>query len=155
MMTAAVASFAVVPPSRPTMPKIGVLQLDRQPKCGNDIRGHAFGLVAATNREDQQRILCGQPRSTQPFGEGGVPTLIVDAGGQLRDIVGRRIGLDIADLAKVVDRVGRMPGRSAHPDDEQPASPFPQGREPARHVLNPLGVDGIDHGDRFDRETLC
>ena len=49
----------------------------------------------------------------------GVPALVVDAGGQLGDVVGRRVGLEAADLAEVVDGVAGVAGRAADAEDEQ------------------------------------
>ena len=52
----------------------------------------------------------------------GVPALVVDARGQLGDVVGRRVGLEAAELAEVVDGVAGVPGRAAHAEDEEPAA---------------------------------
>ena len=50
------------------------------------------------------------PRSH--LAEDGLPSFVIGAGGQLRDVVGRRIGFEAADLAEIIDGV-RGIGRAA------------------------------------------
>ena len=105
MTTQASATWAVKPPSRPTMPKI-------------DAPAPWASSSARTMLTDTPRS--GSPPPTentstpsaapslgaaQPFRERGVPTLVVGPGRELRDVVGRGVGLEAADLPEVVDGV--------------------------------------------------
>ena len=85
----------------------------------------------------------------QPLGEGGVPALVVGPGGQLRDVVGRRVGLEVADLAEVVDRVRGVAGRSADAEDEQPAAAIADGREADGDRLDRVGVERFEDRRRL------
>ena len=60
--------------------------------------------------------------TVEPRGEGRLPSLVVGARGELGDVVGRSVALDQAELAKVVDRVGGVPGAAADAKDEQPTT---------------------------------
>ena len=76
----------------------------------------------------------------EPFSqarERRVPALVVDARGQLGDVVGRRVGLEAADLAEVVDRVAGVPGRAADAEDEQPSAR-------SRIAASPLATASIE-----------
>ena len=115
---------AVKPPSRPTMPKIGA------PHARAPARGRGRGSPRRSSRRRRRRrrrraARRARPRreTSQPRGEAGVPALVVDAGGQLGDVVGGRVGLEAADLAEVVDRVAGVAGRAADAEDEQPPAP--------------------------------
>ena len=57
----------------------------------------------------------------QPFHEAGFPTLVIDSGGQLRNVVRGSIGFDARDLPEVIDGVGGMARSTPNPQDEQPA----------------------------------
>ena len=59
-----------------------------------------------------------EPRATP---RSRLPALVVGPGGQLRDVVGRRVALEVAELAKVVDGVRGVPGAAADAEDEQAA----------------------------------
>ena len=56
--------------------------------------------------------------SSQPANTVSQPSSLV-ARGQLGDVVGRRIGLDAAQLAEVVDRVAAVAGAAADAEKEQ------------------------------------
>ena len=71
------------------------------------------------------------------------PALVVGARGQLRDVVGRRVGLDAGDLAEVVDRVRGMRRAAADAEDEEPAARAAQIRQQGRHALDRVLVDAL------------
>ncbi len=111
---------------------------------------HVLLAVAAADREDQQRVASRARREpSQPLGEAGVPALVVDAGGQLGDVVGRRVRLEAADLAEVVDRVAGVAGRAADAQDEQPPPAVAGRREAFGHALDDVGVDRVGHNYGF------
>ena len=74
-------------------------------------RAHDVGRdVLARRRRRRPRRRARRPSApsrepSQPRRERGVPALVVGPGGQLGDVVGRRVGLEVADLAEVVDGV--------------------------------------------------
>ena len=88
------ASSASAPPGCPTTPKIAaptaVRELDRVDEVDRDV----VLARAAADREDEERVARAQPRDLQPGAVGGLPALVVGAGGQLGDVVGRRVALD-------------------------------------------------------------
>ena len=74
-----------------------------------------------------------EARDLEPLAEAGVPALVVHARGQLAHVVGRRVGLEAADLPEVVDRVAGVTGRAADAEDEEPrVLPLANGGEPRR-----------------------
>ena len=117
MRTQALAARRVAPPSRPTMPKTGaphlLRQLDRVDQVGRDV----LLPIAAAHREDEKGVAFGEARSAEPLRKARVPSLVIDPRGELRHVVGRRVGLEAADLPEVVDGVARVARRA--PDAEQ------------------------------------
>src|SRR5438067_1234095 len=79
-----------------------------QPHRVDDVDADALLFISAANRKDEDRIARTETAAAQPGGERVVPTLVVDAGGELGDIVCGRVALDAGDLAKVVDGVRRV-----------------------------------------------
>ena len=71
----------------------------------------------------------------------GVPAVVVGAGGQLGDVVGRRVALDPAQLAEVVDGVRGVPGAAADADDEQSSAALAQAGQTAGHRVDLSAVD--------------
>src|SRR5439155_742165 len=69
----------------------------------------------------------------------------VDARGQLRDVVGRRVRLDPGDLPEVVDGVRGVAGTAAHPEDEEPAAGRPDGREDVDDPADRVGIEAPGH----------
>ncbi len=68
-----------------------------------------------------------------------------------RDVVGRRVGLDPAQLAEVVDGVRGMAGAAADADDEQAPAALAQRRQAARHLVDLFAVDRAGEvGDRVE-----
>ena len=78
-------------------------------RCRRPSRPRSLGQLAAPARCSPTRSarrrrrrrrrpaapsLGAEPRASQPRREGGVPALVVGAGGQLGDVVGRRVGLE-------------------------------------------------------------
>jgi len=77
-------------------------------ECGDDVETQTLHNVAAADRQHEDDILCSKPAAAQPLRKDRFPTVVVGAGGQLEDIVGRRVRLYVGDLAKVVDGVRRV-----------------------------------------------
>src|SRR4029079_12132904 len=66
--------------------------------------------TSAPDREDEQAILGGEPRGAEPLLVRGIPTVVVDPGGELRDVVGHAVRLDAGELPEVARRVRRVAG---------------------------------------------
>src|SRR5262249_407111 len=77
--------------------------------------------AAPADREDEDGVARRDARPFQPGREGPVPALVVDPGRELGHVVGGRVGLEAAELAKVVDGVTGVRRRAADAQDEQPA----------------------------------
>ena len=129
MTTHASATCLVYPPSRPTIAEDLRADLARELERADEVHADVLLPVAAADAEDEDAVLLAQPRALEPLGEAGVPPLVVHPRGELGDVVGRRVGLEAADLAEVVDRVAGVPGRAPDAEDEEaPAA----SRTPAR-----------------------
>src|SRR5262245_32444776 len=83
---------------------------DRHDQVGTDV----LLEVSASNGEHQDRVLGLGVAGLEPFREDRVPTLVIGAGGQFRDIVSGCIGLDVAQLTKIVDSMAAIPCASAN-----------------------------------------
>ena len=96
--------------------------------------------VAAADRIDQDRVLVVELAGLEPGRKYGVPSLVVGARGELRDVVDRAIGLDPAELAKVVDRMAAIGRAAADADQEQASLALPQAIK--------LGGQSLDRRER-------
>ena len=72
----------------------------------------------------------------KPPRKHGVPALVVGTGGELRNIVNRAIGLDPAELAKVVDGMTAVGRAAADADQEQASFAIPQPVEFGCQILD-------------------
>src|SRR5437867_9094870 len=73
-------------------------ELNRADKVRADILFH----VAAANRENEQAVLGAEAAAFQPLAEDGGPAFVVGAGGEFGDVVGGRVGFEVADFAEVI-----------------------------------------------------
>lgn len=108
--------------------------LFRQLNGRNETRGNILFQIAATHGKDEQGVFAVEVRATEPLDEDAGPTLIVGAGGEFGDIIGRRITFQAGDLAEIIygmRGVGRAP---ADPQNEKPT---------------PTGADVNEFGDTF------
>ena len=127
----------------------GVLQGAHQ------IRGDVADQVAAADGEHQEAVGRAQPRSAEPFDKDGLPSLIVRPGGQFRNVVGRRIGLEPGDLAEVIDGMRRIGRAAAHAEDEEPAAGLPCGQEDADRPLASRGIEAPGDFNGFLKVRGC
>ncbi len=130
------------PPSRPTIPNTPAPTLaarasSARTRLRRDARARRRRRRPRT-RAGRRRRARREPRSHSR--EDGVPALVVGARGELGDVVGRRVGLEPAQLAEVVDRVARVARRAADAEDEQPPAALADG--------------GEARGDRLDRVAV-
>src|SRR5690242_13457567 len=79
----------------------------------------------------------------EPGGECAVPALVVHARGQLRDVVGGRVRLVVAQLAEVVDGVARVGRRAAHAEDEEPSPAGARLGEARGERVERVAVEGV------------
>src|SRR2546425_10763381 len=110
--------------------------------------------IAAADRKNEDRVLVVGLAGAQPGGEYGLPSFVVGPGGQLGDIVGRCIGFDPAQLAKVIDGVTAMSGAAADTEQEQAPSPLAQFGERHRKLLDRLMIDKTRDLARLIEERL-
>ena len=69
------------------------------------------------------------------------------------DVVGRRIGLEPAQLAEVVDRMSRVPGRATDAEDEQSATAITDVRQSFCDGVDVSRIEARDDVDRLGRGT--
>ena len=62
--------------------------------------------------------------AAQPVGVAGFPSVVVDARGELGNIVGGRVALDAGDFAEVVDGVAGVARAAAYAEEEDTAALF-------------------------------
>src|ERR1700728_1267316 len=96
--------------------------LTRQIEAGNQVHADVAFHIAATDREDEDGIARRETTAAQPVGVAGLPSLVVDAGRQLGDIVGGGVALDAGNLAEVVDRMAGMTRAAADTQKEDAAA---------------------------------
>src|SRR5205085_387809 len=72
---------------------------------------------------------------------GGFPSIIVDSGGQLGDIVARCIGLNTANFTEITYRMRGVSGAASNSNKEQPSSSIPYGAKQFGHLFNAFCVD--------------
>ena len=105
----------------------------------DDVHGHPVLARAAADREDEQGVLAAEPRRLQPGPERALPAVVVRPRGELGDVVRRRVALDLAQLAEVVDRMRGVTRAAACPEHEQPATAVAERRQSPCH-----GIDRVD-----------
>jgi hypothetical protein len=119
-----------------------------------EVRAHVRLEIAAADREDEEQIGRAEAAHLQPLGVRARPTFVVHACRELRDVVGRGVGFDSAELAKVVHGVRGMAGAAADPEYEQaPAAPA-QLAKLVDQALHGRSVDRFEHARRFGEVLL-
>ena len=107
----------------------------------NDIGADVALRVSAANREHQNRVFFADSARAQPRGEHRRPTLVIGSSGQFRNIVNRGIGLDTAELAKVINRVATVRRASTDPKKKQTPSTAPHINQFIGDALDRLMID--------------
>ena len=97
--------------------------------------------AAAADREHEHGVLAAQTAFEQPRGEHRVPAFVVRARRQLRHVVGRRVGFEPRELAKIVDGVRGVRGAAADAEQEQPAAARPDERQRRGEALDGVRVE--------------
>src|SRR6266550_362366 len=81
--------------------------------------------IAAADREDQDAVVRPDPAAREPALERIGPPRVVDAGGQLGDVVGGAVRLQAGDLPEIVDGVRGVCRAPPDPEDKQPPAAGP------------------------------
>jgi len=100
--------------------------------------------IAAAYRKDHHHIAGVQAAAAQPVSKRRLPAIVVNARRQLRDIIGRRVGFNAADFAKVVDRMRSVPGTAADSQNKQSPASVTQCRQPFNHARNCVEIDAAE-----------
>src|SRR5262249_3415226 len=82
---------------------------DRRYQIDRDVVLH----VAAADGENEDRVAPAEAGDFQPLCKAALPPFVIDAGRELRDVIGGRVRLEPADFAEVVDRVTGVAGGAA------------------------------------------
>jgi hypothetical protein len=106
----------------------------------DEIRGEIRRNAATADGQGQDSVSGAEPRAAQPFDVRRIPTVVVDTRGELGDVVGRRVGLEAAELAGVVDGMSGVRGRAPDAEDEQPAALVTHLRETGGEALDRLRI---------------
>lgn len=114
-------------------------QLDRV----DEVDGYAMLTRAAADGEDEQSIRRTQARDLQPACERALPAVVVRTRRQLGHVVGRRIALDRAQLAKVVDGMRSVTGATSDAQQEKSPSTRPYRRKTSRKPVDLLRIDQL------------
>ena len=112
-----------------------------EPDRTNEIRRHVVVAATAAHGENEQGIARREARGSEPGLEARVPALVVRASRELGDVVGRSVGLEVAQLPKVVDCMRRVGCAASNPENEEAALPASHRGERARELI---------HGGRVD-----
>src|SRR5271157_575460 len=103
---------------------------------GHDIRAYVSLDASAPHRENQNRIPPLQMADAQPRREDGRPAFVIDASGQFRDIVGRRVALNSSKFAEIVYRMGSIGGTAADAKYEQAAGTLANSNQRSHHLFD-------------------
>src|SRR5258705_212616 len=68
----------------------------RELERAHEVHAHVLRAVPTADREHEHTVALAQARAAQPLDEAGVPAFVVDARGELADVVGRRVRLEPA-----------------------------------------------------------
>ena len=117
--------------------------LPRELDRADEVDRHVVSAAPSTDGEDEDGVAGGEPRGSEPRVEARLPPLVVRPRRQLRDVVGRRVRLELAQLPEVVDGMGRVRRATPDPEDEEPAVPCPHLRERLRQRVHRGRVDGL------------
>ena len=85
----------------------------REFQSRDDIRADVPLQIATTDRKYKNGIVLAQTAALQPTGEGLRPAFVVRPGGQLRDVVRRRVSFKPGDFSEIVDRMRSVCGAAA------------------------------------------
>ena len=107
----------------------------------HQVHAHAQLGVTAADGQDEDGVVPVGPADAEPLDEHRLPALVVDARGELGDVVDRGVGLDVTELPEVVDGVAAVRRAAAGPEKKQPASATPQLHEAVRDAIDRLVVE--------------
>lgn len=85
----------------------------------DEIGADVFLGVAAADGEDEDHVGFVEVRSTEPVGVASFPAFVVDASSEFGNVVGRRIGFDLGDLAEVADSVRGMASTATNAEKKE------------------------------------
>ena len=88
----------------------------------DQIRADVLLEAAAPDRQHEHHVFRLQAAPLEPGRKHRLPAFVVRAGGQLRDVIDRRIRLDGGDLPEVVDGMRAVRSAATHAQEEQTAS---------------------------------
>src|SRR5207302_9643738 len=110
--------------------------------------------IAAADREDQDAVVRTDPAAREPALERIGPPRVVDAGGQLGDVVGGAVRLQAGDLPEIVDRVRGVRRASPDSEDEQPAAAGPGLAEDLDDPIDVTRIELLKHSSGLGEAVL-
>ena len=111
-------------------------------------KAHADVVLSGTSAdgEHQHRVAGPQAGTLQPLAIRYVPPLIVHAGCELRNVVARRVTLEVAYFSEVVYCVTGVPGTPTGTQNEQPAPGVTSFSQRHCDVVDRVTVDAFGDG---------
>src|SRR5467141_3212859 len=110
--------------------------------------------IAATDRENENRILGEQFADLQPFHEDRGPALVISARRQLRYVISRRVAFDADDLAEIIHGMGAVAGAPADAEKEDSSAVGLYRRKQIGHPFDRPQIHLPDDLGRFTHVLL-
>ena len=148
------ASCASAPPSRPATPTT-----DAPRSRASCIASTRFTLTRRsmspppTENTNRQSSLRSREARSQLAYELSQPSSLMRAG-QLRDVVGHGVRLDVAELAEVARGVRRVTGAAAGAAQEQPSAAFARRGDHVDDGLDARVIELAENGQRVAEKLL-
>ena len=87
-------------------------------ESAHQVGADVLPVVAAADGKNHHHVRLVESRAAKPVRITGVPSFIVNARSQFRDVIGRCVSLYIGDLAKIADGVRGVPRTSSDTDEK-------------------------------------
>ncbi len=113
-----------------------------------------FLKVAAAHAEHHDQVVGPQSADFEPLQEDAGPAFVVGSGREFRDIVGRGVGFNADNLAKVVHGMGGIGCAAAHAKNEEAALAMAGLVNQRDHAFCDVRVDLVDDLPGFIQKLL-
>src|SRR5207249_8792973 len=85
----------------------------------HDIRANLLFKVAASNREDKNRVLLLELTHAQPIFKHSRPSFVIGAGSQFRNIIGGGIRFEAHNFPEIVYGMRSVRGAASHAENKK------------------------------------
>ena len=105
-------------------------------ECLDEVCTDVFFEVATADREDEDGVALAKTAAGEPARVASVPAIVVDARGQLANVVGGRVALDAGYFAEVVDGMAGVACAAAYSEEEDAAVVLARLAKDADHFVD-------------------